>query len=116
MVHVPAAPPLVAGVVVWVVAGAGVCDHNHQRGVFAVAHVLALQPLAIAVCKVHRFASDLFAFATAATEIKGLVPAAKRQGCMRLRYACSRLALVAQYCVEAGVLGNLGSFGTSAGT
>lgn len=49
MVHVSAAPALVARVVVGVVAGALVCDHHHHAGLAVIAHVFAVKPLAIPV-------------------------------------------------------------------
>ena len=50
VIHVAAAPALVAGRVAWVVAGALVCDHHHHRSVVIVAGALAVQELAIAIC------------------------------------------------------------------
>eukprot|EP00882_Tetradesmus_deserticola_P034815 GHRQ01040101.1.p1 GENE.GHRQ01040101.1~~GHRQ01040101.1.p1 ORF type:complete len:105 (-),score=1.83 GHRQ01040101.1:405-719(-) len=60
---VSAAPALVAGIVVRVDAWAGVCDHDHQRGVVVVADTGAVKPLAITVGEVHGLALDLLALA-----------------------------------------------------
>jgi hypothetical protein len=75
VIHVPTAPALVTGVVVRVVAGACVSDHDHHGGSLVITHILAVQPLAIPISKRHLPTSHFLALATAAAEVSCFITA-----------------------------------------
>jgi type IV secretory pathway TrbD component len=74
VIHVSAAPALVARVVVGVVAGAGISHHHHNRRILVVAFT-AFQPLAVAVVEGCILALDFLALAAASRIVAGNVPA-----------------------------------------